>query len=139
MSKILIVEDTSEFLPRMIRAVASGDPAREVLVAENRTTALDLIGKHDFDVIISDIDLGPDDPQGGLEVLCTAKKKDPTTEIVMVTSHRTPEVNAKAMDFGAFTYLERTDETPPNFEKTLARTVREALAERAEGRGSAPE
>ncbi len=64
--------------------------------------ALALVGKHDFDIILCDINLPGID---GLEVLERVMKISPDTFVVLITAHATVETAVEAFQSGAQDYL----------------------------------
>ena len=103
MAKILVVDDEPE-LRSDLEWAARGE-RREVIAAESVEHAIKLIQQHCFDVIVSDLRMEGDTI--GLDVLRAAKKKDVYTQVIVVTAYGTPEISVKAMQLGAFDYLER--------------------------------
>jgi two-component system response regulator HydG len=98
--RILIVEDdrpqadaVAETLSRMGHTC--------VVVTEPRR-ALAIIEDDGFDLIVTDLVMHDVD---GMEILRTAKRADPTAEVIMVTGHGTIETAVQAMREGAYDYI----------------------------------
>ena len=105
MTKVLVVDDEA-YLREDLRRTAERAGA-DVTEADDRDTALALIDKDDFDLVITDLIMGRYDEEQGLDVLRAAKKKDPLTQVIVVTQHPTAERGVNAMLQGAFDYIER--------------------------------
>jgi DNA-binding NtrC family response regulator len=103
MTKILVVDDHPT-LRRQLKWEARGED-REILEAESAEQALQLIQKHDFAVVVTDLRL--EDERSGLDVLRAAKEKDIYTQVILVTAYGSPEISVETMRLGAFDYLER--------------------------------
>ncbi len=113
---ILVVDDdgaTRDLLREVLteegyRAVASGS-GEEALE----------IGKQElFDVIISDMKLGPD--LNGLDVLRAYKSIQPDSEVILITAFGTMESAIEAVKAGAFDYLSK----PFKIEEVLLQVAR---------------
>jgi two-component system, NtrC family, response regulator PilR len=97
---LLVVDDElsmREFLEFML--------SREgytVSCAENGNEAIALIGENEFDLLLCDIRLGD---ITGLDVLRSAKRKNPNTVVIMISAYATAETAVEAMNEGAYDYL----------------------------------
>ncbi len=76
----------------------------EVTTADSGEAGLALIGKHDFDVILTDLHL-PD--ISGIGLIKKARSVAPETEIIMITGDRSKDKTIEATKAGAFWYLEK--------------------------------
>jgi two-component system response regulator PilR (NtrC family) len=74
----------------------------QVDLAEGVTAAKEKLRTETFDLVLSDIRLG--DGQG-LEVLATAKAKDPDLPVIVMTAYASAETAVEAMKLGASDYL----------------------------------
>ncbi len=116
MGKILVVDDEenvrstlSEFLRK---------DKHDVQVAEDADKAIELLGKEDFDVVVSDIIL----PQTtGVDLLKAIRKISPYTQVVMMTGEPTVDTASESLRAGAFDYLYK-----PIRRDSILRTVRNA-------------
>lgn len=118
--RILVVDDEANiceilraFLERLGYAVD---------VASSGGQALDLIGRQDYDVIITDLDLGD---MSGMEVLAEIKRKQVASEVIMISGYGTVEHVSEAFGLGASAYIQK----PITFAEVDAR-MKEALAKR---------
>ncbi|MBF0224201.1 MAG: sigma-54-dependent Fis family transcriptional regulator [Desulfobacterales bacterium] len=66
--------------------------------------ALKLIRSKSFDIILSDLILGNID---GIEIISEAKRKDPETEIIIITGYGSVDGAIEATKKGAFYYLQK--------------------------------
>jgi len=99
-NRILVVDDEPQilgFLRELFQA--SG---WEVHTASSGVEGVDLLERDRFDVVLTDLKMPGQD---GIELLRTAKKIQPETEVVMMTGHATIDSAIEAMRAGAFHYL----------------------------------
>lgn len=73
-----------------------------VLIADNKTQAFQLAQQKQVDLILCDLTLSP---TLGIELLKTAKQKDPDTLVIILTTYNHIEIAVDAMRHGAFNYL----------------------------------
>lgn len=102
MGKILIVDDSN-----LIRSVASGaviEAGHEVVVAENGQDGLDMLARHKFDLIFSDVNMPI---MGGLEMIENIKKHDEYKyiPIIMLTTESNPALKAKGKELGVKAWM----------------------------------
>ncbi|MFZ4859798.1 MAG: sigma-54-dependent transcriptional regulator [Desulfuromonadaceae bacterium] len=98
--KILVVDDDEsgrEALTMLLRSVGY-----EVASAATGVSALDLIDRLQYQVIVSDLFL-PD--KSGLDILQHVQKASPSTELIVVTGHASAQTAVRAMKEGAFDYI----------------------------------
>lgn len=105
MITVLIVDDRIE-LRRVYAALATGE-GRDVHVASSAGEASLLIASGKFDVVVTDLQMNQS--EAGLEVLRAARRKDPLTQVIVATVFGTPEMSVKAIEMGAFDYLQRNN------------------------------
>jgi len=81
--KILVVDDKEG--PRYdLKRAAEGDN-RQIIEASDTDGAIRLINEIDFHIVVTDMWL-EENREGGLTVLREAKKKDPITQVIVVTA-----------------------------------------------------
>jgi len=73
-----------------------------ISLAENGRTAVEMVEKTEFDLILCDIRLGD---ITGLEVLRAAKKRTPQSVVIMISAYATAETAVEAMNDGAYDYV----------------------------------
>ncbi len=102
-AKILVVDDDpdtrdllSEFLESEGYQVVAASGAQEALAAGKTTS---------FEVILSDIRLGPE--LNGLDVLRAFKSIQPDSEVILITAFGSMETAIEAVKAGAFDYLSK--------------------------------
>jgi two-component system response regulator PilR (NtrC family) len=120
-ARILVVDDERslrEFLEIFFRregfAVQTAASADEALVA---------VGADDFDVVVSDVQLGG---SSGLELLRAVKDAAPDTVVIMITAFATTESAIEAMKQGAYDYITKpfkVDELRLVIEKALEKKL----------------
>lgn len=124
---ILLVEDNPADVAIIQRSLKKGNLHNPVRVARDGAEAIDCL--HDRGaqpgVLILDINLPKID---GMEVLRAAKRLDPETVAVMLTSHASLQTAVQSLRReGAFDYLEKSKDDLPQ----LVEAVRLALKKRA--------
>lgn len=99
-NRILVVDDEPQILGFLRDLFRSS--GWEVQTASSGSEGVDLLERERFDVLLTDLKMpGPD----GIELLRTAKKIQPETEVVMMTGYATVDTAIEAMRAGAFHYL----------------------------------
>jgi two-component system response regulator PilR (NtrC family) len=98
--RILVVDD-EESMRRFFFLTLERE-GFQVDLAEGVTAAKEKLRTETFDLVLSDIRLG--DGQG-LEVLATAKAKDPDLPVIVMTAYASAETAVEAMKLGASDYL----------------------------------
>jgi DNA-binding NtrC family response regulator len=100
-ARILIVEDE-----RAIRLALSGLLRREgyeTNQAESGEEAIRALDKEAYDFVLTDLALGSG--ASGMEVLRSAKERQPETPVVMITAHGNEKIAVEAMKLGADDYV----------------------------------
>ncbi len=100
MDRVLIVDDEKgmrDFLGIMLRKEGYA-----VSQAESADKAADLLGRGEFDLVISDISMPG---QSGLEVLRQSKSGSPETPVIMITAYASTESAVEALKLGAYDYI----------------------------------
>ena len=97
---ILIVDDergTRETLGKFLRM------SYDVTLAEDGMTAINLINRNEYDLVLSDIRMGagPD----GMNVLDATLQKDPPPPCILFTAYGSIENAVEAVKHGAFDFL----------------------------------
>ena len=100
--RILVVDD-EEMTRRNLDHVLVREGC-EVMTAAGGAEALDLLEKHSFEVIITDLKMENID---GMGVLASAKEKDPSTEVIMISGYATVSAAVEAMKKGSYYYLSK--------------------------------
>jgi len=120
-SRILVVED-EKAIQLALRGLLSRE-GYEIELADDGERAVELLGDHHFDLVLTDLALG----RGvtGMEVLKTAKEIRSETAVVMITAHGSEKIAVEAMKAGAEDYI------PKPFDNDEIRVVvRRALERR---------
>jgi DNA-binding NarL/FixJ family response regulator len=124
---ILLVEDNPADVAIIQRSLKKGNLHNPVRVARDGAEAIDCLHDHVMQpgVLILDINLPKLD---GMEVLRAAKRLDPETVAVMLTSHASLQTAVQSLRReGAFDYIEKSKDDLPQ----LVEAVRLALKKRA--------
>lgn len=103
--RILIADDEKSILELLAQFMEKF--GYHVDLAENVTIALSLMGKHKYDIILTDKNM-PDaegNKEGGMTILKYASEHMPSTETIMITGYATIETAVEAMKLGAFDYI----------------------------------
>ncbi len=114
--RVLVVDDEDDFRETLVKRMEKRD--LDVSGAESAQKALDLMDQRDFDVVVLDVKMPGMD---GIEALRELKKKNPLTEVILLTGHASVESGIEGMKLGAFDYLMK----PVNIDELLGR-VRQA-------------
>ncbi len=98
--RVLIVDDEDDFRETIVKRLNS----RKIFAdgAENGKTALGMIEKNSYDVIVLDVKMPGID---GIETLRQLKLKKPELEVIMLTGHASVDFGIKGMQLGAFDYV----------------------------------
>jgi two-component system NtrC family response regulator len=107
--RLLVVEDD----PGLQRQLRWCFEDYEVLVAEDRGTALAQLRRHEPPVVLQDLGLPPD-PEGVSEGLATLEEiiaLAPATKVIVVTGHGDQENAVKAVGLGAYDFYQKPVET----------------------------
>lgn len=97
---ILVVDD--ELSMRELLELMLTREGYRITTAENGRSAISLIAKRNFDLLLCDIRLGN---VSGLDVLRAAKKRNPETVAVMISAYSTTEEAVEAMNEGAYDFV----------------------------------
>ena len=100
MIRILITDDDKN-LRKILKTELSED-GFGVDEAGSGTTALDLLQKNDYDVLLLDLNMPG---LGGMDVLKRVKVGDSPVEVIVLTAHSTISTAVEAMKLGAYDYL----------------------------------
>jgi two-component system response regulator PilR (NtrC family) len=101
-ARILVVDDERSM--REMLAILLKREGHEVTVAENGKTAIDLLNRHPFDLVVSDARM-PD--LDGLEVLRHARSVNPSVIAIMVTAYGSPDLLRGVAQLGVNDYVEK--------------------------------
>ncbi len=129
MPRILIVDDDRETCRFM--ADLLDRPEREIETAYDPHTALALVGREPFDLVISDINLNAE--QSGLDILKAFRQSSPHGQVLLISGFGTLETAIDAVRAGAFDYISK----PFDINEVKA-TVERALAQADAGGGASP-
>ena len=100
MAKILIVDDEPG-VRSILREILERQ-GHEVSGAANVGQARDALARHDFELVLCDINM-PD--ESGLELLAHIRPMMPSVAVVMISVIADPEVAAQTLDLGASGYI----------------------------------
>lgn len=117
---ILVVEDEEiarNNLEHILKKVDYG-----VVTADGGKKAIELLKKHAFDLVITDLKM---EQMDGMEVLKQTTKLQPDTDTIMITGYATVDSAIKALKKGAYHYIAK-----PYKIDEVRKTVSEALLKR---------
>ncbi len=98
----LIVDDEESI--RLLIHDFLKDDGHRILVASDKSNAIDLVSKEEFDLIITDKNL----PDGsGLEVIAEARTRGHDSEIIVVTGYSDLESAIESFKYGVYRYIKK--------------------------------
>ncbi len=121
--RMLVVDD--EKMTRMNLEHVLRKEGYEVLTAKNGAEGLELLFRHKFDVILTDLKM---DKVDGLTLLTQSKKEQPDTEVIIITGYATVPTAVEAIKKGSYQFLAK-----PLKLDDIRNTVKKAL-ERNQGK-----
>ncbi len=132
MNRILVVDDERsmrDFITILLRK-----HGHVVETADDGEAALRLLGEREYDLVLTDLKMPG---AGGLEVLAEVKRRDPSTQVILMTAYASTDTALRAMKEGARDYVTKpfkVDELLLQIEKALdvRRLERENFYLRAE-------
>ena len=128
MATVLIVDDEPNIIEVLKMSIV--EDGMDVFTAGCGRDALDILRKHEIDIVISDIRM-PD--ISGVELLREAEKIAPNAAFIMITAFSTPETAIEALQHGACDYI-----TKPFRMDDLRGALRRALEKKRLSYPSAP-
>ena len=115
--RILVVDD--EISMCELLEILLKKEGYDVTSALNGRTAISILEKENFDLLLCDIRLGD---VNGIEVLKTAKQYNPRVVVIMISAYSSAENAVEAMNEGAFDYVPK-----PFDNEELKQTIQNAL------------
>jgi DNA-binding NtrC family response regulator len=104
-AQVLIVDDEVDHADVMAEALRK--PGHVCTIVHNLAQAKDELIHGTFDVIVTDLVMGPGGETAGLEVLKLAKEHQPDAETIMVTAHGDVPTAKAALQGGAYDFIEK--------------------------------
>ncbi len=117
MEKILLIDD-EESIRESLKIFLSG-MNYDVIVASNGYEGIEGMNRQNPDLIITDLKLPDID---GLEVLRLVKESDKNIPCIIMTAYEDMDSTIKAMQLGAYDYIEKPIETP-KFKALIKRSL----------------
>ena len=106
MNKVLVVEDDKDLRELIYRTLKD---SYEVLQAEDRSQACEVMRKIPVDLVLLDLHLPPEvnTPEEGMKTLEEMGKTDPEIKVVVITGDREQETSLRAINDGAYDYFSK--------------------------------
>jgi len=127
MFKILIVDNVKDDREQMFRKLNKNDKW-QVETADSAVDAISLIEQKSYDVVATEMKM--ENGESGITVLESAKKKDKTTHVIVVTAYATLDGAVASMKKGASEYIDKKGAENPY--DSLYRQVEKALKKKGE-------
>jgi len=98
--RILVIDDDRS--ARMLLERLLSRAGHAVTLVDTAEEGLEQLGRHTFDLIVTDKNLPGTD---GLELLKRAREKYPNLQGILITGFPTPETRNTAQELGVFSYV----------------------------------
>jgi DNA-binding response OmpR family regulator len=121
-AQILLVDDEATI--RLTLSTLLKRAGYEVASAENGETAVELLERQAFDLLLVDLKMPG---MGGMQVVAAARQRQPDIAIIVLTGHGSLDTAVEGLHQGIFDYLLKTTEPSQVIER-----VRQGLASRAQ-------
>lgn len=116
--RVLIADDDSDFRSLLVRRATK--MGLTVVEAQDGAQAMELLSQEPFDVVIVDVYM----PHcSGVEVAQAARKKDSTTQAIVLTGSATVETAVEALRVGVYDFLTKPLDSMEEFELALTRAL----------------
>ena len=99
---ILIIDDEAGHAD--VLAEALSQTGGETIAVYDAKNAVELLGSKHIDIVITDLNLN-DNKINGIDILKTARKENPHSDVILITAFATIDTCKEAMRNGAFDYL----------------------------------
>jgi len=133
--KVLVIDDEPEALKQIENAISAArgpdGKAFQVTTESDHKAAIRLLDKKRFEVVVTDMYMGPNEDEG-LPILRELADKSPIT-IVLTAYPRIPNC-VESMRAGAWDYLEKVPEDGSDAYENLLKSIRNACRDRTENR-----
>jgi DNA-binding NtrC family response regulator len=103
MIKVLVIDDEIEMLESIKKILSQRDNIKPILIQDGHE-ALQRVGEEKFDLILTDLRIAN---ISGIDILKKALSKYPDSPIVVISGYGTIEYSVKAMQEGAFDFIEK--------------------------------
>lgn len=107
MARVLVADDEDGFREFLVDALELAH--HQVTPARDGQEALDLLRRHSFHVLVTDLTMPRLD---GLSLLKRIREEQPELEVLVLTAHGSVESAVEAMRLGAFDYLQKPLDSP---------------------------
>lgn len=98
--KVLVIDDEIDFVETMVKRLK--DKGLKAEGATSGQEGLESFDRDPPDVVVLDVKMPK---MSGIEVLREIKKKNPLTEVVMLTGHGSVEAGIQGLQLGAYNYV----------------------------------
>ena len=136
MGRVLIVEDDGRVRNALARNLRTRKHVVQVCPSKAEASRLIQGAEKPFDVVVADMDLGPADTEGGVDVLQAARQAAPYTQVIVYTAYGTLANVHKCAKHNLFDYI---DKGMPNANPALYERVDAAVEEAKYRRDLLPE
>jgi PleD family two-component response regulator len=125
--RILVIEDNGEDFVLLSGIVAQAPHHRyQIDLASDWPAARDKLKQNDFDVVLADYYLGAD---SAVDVITGIKEEGLDVPVVVLTAYANLDADLKAMEVGAYDYLDKNTISPEIFDRCIRYVMARANAE----------
>ncbi len=103
--RVLLVDDEEAFLLGAVAVLSR--TGRQVDTADSLEEAERLLGRYEYEAVITDLRLAGTEGEEGLEIASFVRSYCPKTKLILITAYGDEEVKKSAMALGVDHYFEK--------------------------------
>ena len=106
-NRLLVVDDEEAILYAYKKLFGAPRMGMLVDTASSMEEAAIFLGKHKYNVVLTDLRLGINDDRSGFQLIRSIKERDKSVKIILVTAYGSMEVKKLSYEVGVDYYLEK--------------------------------